>query len=66
MSPKYVTLSWCAEDVLTLAPRLTYEQAEEWLANNQKHIQDRLCELGWEVMETLLSMDGISLEEVDD
>jgi hypothetical protein len=63
MMTVYAKLSWCAEDVRTLAPTLTLKQAEDWLANNEKYIRDRLTELGWGVMETLLQMDGISLED---
>lgn len=37
---------------------MSTEEAEEFLRNNQKHIQDRLVELGWEVIETLLSYEG--------
>lgn len=51
---KFATVSWCAEDIQTLRPDWTTEQAEEWLLTNQRYIRDRLVELGWEVIETLL------------
>jgi hypothetical protein len=62
MIKKYAEISWTVFDVQTLAPSLTDEQAKDWLANNQNHIQDRLIEKGWDVIEDLLSSDGISLE----
>lgn len=51
---KYATVSWTAEDIQTLRPDWTPDQCEEWLESNQRYIQDRLVELGWEVIETLL------------
>jgi hypothetical protein len=54
---QYAELSWCAEDVQTLRPDLTEIEAENFLSRNEKHLRDRLCELGWGVMETLLAMD---------
>jgi hypothetical protein len=51
----YATVRWTVEDVLTLRTTWTEEQAEEWLSSNEKHIQSRLIELGWEVMESLMS-----------
>jgi hypothetical protein len=53
----YATLRWAPEDVLTLRPNWTLDRCEEWLEANQRHIQARLCELGWEVIETLLDGD---------
>lgn len=54
MSEHYATVRWTAEDVLNLRTNWTEEQAEDWLSNNEKYIQSRLIELGWEVIETLL------------
>lgn len=50
----YATVTWAPEDVQTLKPDWTLEQCEEWLEMNQKYVRDRLVELGWEVIETLL------------
>lgn len=55
---KYAKVEWTAEDVLTLRPEMTRDGAEEFLQGNQKYIQDRLVELGWGVIETLLEYDG--------
>lgn len=54
----YATVSWTVDDVLTLRPEMTRDAAEEFLQGNQKYIQDRLVELGWGVIETLLEYDG--------
>ena len=54
---KYAQLSWQAGDVQPFKPNWTLEQCEEWLEHNQKYIVDRLCELGFEVIETLLPVE---------
>jgi hypothetical protein len=54
----YAKVEWTAEDIKTLREDWTTEQAEEFLQNNQRRIQDRLVELGWDVIETLISIDG--------
>jgi hypothetical protein len=51
---KYATVTWTADDVQTLRPEWSTEKCEEWLEMNQRYIQDRLVELGWEVIEALL------------
>jgi hypothetical protein len=54
-------LSWTAPDVLTVAPKTwTEDQAEQFLVENGRRLQERLCELGYEVIENL-----IAEEEVD-
>ena len=50
----YAKVEWTADDILTLRPEWTKEQAEEFLEMNEKHIQNRLVELGWEVIESML------------
>lgn len=54
----YAKVEWTAEDIQTLREDMTVAEAEEFLQSNQKHIQDRLVELGWEVIESLLSYEG--------
>lgn len=54
----YAKVEWSPEDVLTLREDMSMEEAEEFLVANQKHLRDRLVELGWEVMESLLSCEG--------
>jgi hypothetical protein len=50
----YAKVVWTIDDIQSLRPEWSDEQCEEWLSDNQKHIQSRLVELGWEVIEILL------------
>lgn len=50
----YAKVEWSPEDVLTVRPRMSLEEASEFLQNNQRHIQDAMVELGWEVIKNLL------------
>jgi hypothetical protein len=54
MNNKYATVEWTVDDILTLRPEWTKERAEEFLDINEKYIQARLVELGWEVIESML------------
>lgn len=55
VSQKYHAISrWTADDVKTLRPDWSLEECAYWLAENERHIQDRLVELGWEVIGNLL------------
>lgn len=58
MKEEYAKVVWAPEDVQTLRPDMSLEDAAEWLESNQKYIQDRLVELGWDVIGSLLSYDG--------
>lgn len=57
----FADVKWTVEDVVDLAADLGYQidekQAKDWLNRNEKYIRDRLTELGWDVMETFMSMD---------
>ena len=55
---EYAKVIWRAEDVKSINGAWSLEKCEEWLADNQDNMEDRLTELGWEVMNTLLSMEG--------
>jgi hypothetical protein len=33
------------------------EKCEEWLQDNEENIKDRLTELGWEVIDSMLMME---------
>jgi len=59
----YAELAWRAEDVHYLKPSWTLPRCEEWLEDNEDNIKDRLTELGYEVIGTLLSMED---DEEDD
>jgi hypothetical protein len=50
---------WTAEDIQSLRENMTDEEAEEFLKKNQNRIQDRLVELGWDIIETLLDEEGL-------
>lgn len=54
---KYAKVEWTAEDVLTLRPDMGPTAAEEFLQSNERRIRDRLVELGWEVIESLLEYE---------
>ena len=57
-----VICTFVAEDVFSMFD-VTEAEAEEFLLNNQKHIEDRLCELGWGVIECLGDLDGLKKRE---
>jgi hypothetical protein len=54
---EYAKVVWRAEDVKAIKGAWSLEKCEEWLQDNDRHISDRLIELGWEVMDTLLQME---------
>ena len=54
---EYAKVVWRAEDVKAINGAWTLERCEEWLQDNERHISDRLIELGWDVMDTLLNME---------
>jgi hypothetical protein len=59
MSKKYYAeVCWAPEDVIGIAQdngiTITEKEAEQWLAENEQYIADRLVELGVDVIETLL------------
>lgn len=49
---------WVAEDIVDAFNRrgkkLSEAQAEEWLMDNASQIENRLTELGWEVIDALI------------
>lgn len=50
----FAIVAWTVEDIKTLRPKWTEERCEAFLVANERHIQDGLIELGWEVIEILL------------
>jgi hypothetical protein len=54
----YGRVEWTVEDVLSIRPEMSPEDAEEFLQSNEKHLRNRIVELGWEVLESLLSYEG--------
>lgn len=57
---EYAEIAWQVEDVRTLRPDISDEEARDFLKNNRNHIQDRLTEMGWDLLEILLNEDGIT------
>lgn len=55
---EYAKVVWRAEDVKSINGAWSLEKCEEWLQDNDDNISDRLIELGWEVMDSLLKMEG--------
>jgi hypothetical protein len=56
----YAVVTWTAKDVQCL-PRCknwSLQKCEEWLIDNEGRIEDRLTELGWEVLESFVGMEG--------
>jgi hypothetical protein len=50
----YAMTRWAAADVKSIKPRWSLTKCEQWLSDNERHMENRLVELGWEVMESLL------------
>jgi hypothetical protein len=63
---KFAQVTWTPADVQTLAPKMSEAEAEEWLYNNEGDIQDRLIEMGWEVISDLLAMSGIGTTDEEE
>jgi hypothetical protein len=55
----YAAVRWTPGDVQALRPNWNIEMCERWLTENQKYIQDRLVELGWDVISALLPPPSI-------
>jgi hypothetical protein len=55
---EYAKVVWRAEDVKSINGAWSLEKCEEWLQDNEDRIEERLIELGWEVMGALLSMEN--------
>ena len=55
---EYAKVVWRAEDVKSINGAWSLEKCEEWLQDNERHVSDRLIELGWDVMDTLLQMEA--------
>ena len=51
---EYAKVVWTAYDIKTLRPRWSLKRCEEFLAENEHHLRDRLIELGWEVLSCLM------------
>lgn len=52
---KFAEVVWRFEDVQELRPDWTKEQCEEWLGDNEKHIQEAMLSAGWDAISDLLT-----------
>jgi hypothetical protein len=52
---QFAEVTWSIEDLKTLQEDWTEEQLLEWMDLNEDHVRDRLIELGWEVIDTMIS-----------
>ena len=53
---KYAEMWWTAENVKAIRPDWSYEECEKALSKIEKRLNERCIELGWEVLDTLLSI----------
>lgn len=63
---QYAKVVWLAGDVQSLRPEWSEDQCKQWLAENEGTIQDRMVEIGWEVIEDLLGYDDDEDEYEED
>jgi len=58
----YAKCEWTADDVMTMAEELdismSEDEAESFLIRNQSNIRERMCERGWDAIQTLLEMES--------
>jgi hypothetical protein len=50
----YAIVTWRAEDVQSIKKDWSLARCEEWLEDNEDNLDDRLTELGWEVLDAFL------------
>jgi len=63
---EYAKVVWRAEDVQSIKKDWSLPRCEEWLEDNERHIADRLIELGWEVLDVLVRQRSYNEEEEAD
>jgi len=54
---KNAVIIWCDADIQQLKPEWSLNKCQEFLDRNARHIQDRLIETGWEVLESLINSE---------
>lgn len=66
MGRLYASLSWSVEDIRDhVDTKVDDEHLTVWLERNGKHLQERLCEKGHEVIKDLLAYDPPDAEPVE-
>ena len=63
----YAMARWHADDIKQHAKMrfdldITDEQAEEWLSMHESNIADRMVEMGWDVIDSLMSEEDFEDE----
>lgn len=56
MMEKYAEVAWCPADIKALNEHWSDEKCQEMLFKISSYLEDRLIELGWQVMEDLLDL----------
>ncbi len=64
---RFAHVSWNANDIIgtiqeTEEDEITVKQAEDWLTDNAKHIQDAMVRAGYDAIYDLLRMDPLEEE----
>jgi hypothetical protein len=62
----FATVGWTANDIQDLAPKMSDAEATAWLEKNEQRLKERLCELGWEAIQIMLTYDGMDTSEAED
>ena len=63
MKKEYARVVWRIEDVMDLF-EVTEDRAHEFLCNNERNMQDRMVEYGWQVLETCAEMEDLKRKEI--
>lgn len=50
----YAVVSWQIADIKRVKPHWSLEKCQDWLESNENRISERLIELGWEVIDSLM------------
>ena len=53
----YAKVMWSKHDVHSLRENWTLEECEEWLSENEGYLAERLTELGWDVIDNLITLE---------
>jgi hypothetical protein len=64
--PDAVYIVWHYDDVQSLCPQLSDEEAIEALQEVAENLKDRSTEEGWEILETLLEMHNYPTRSIDE
>ena len=63
MEKEYARVVWRVEDVMDLFA-VTEDKAHDFLCNNERNLQDRMVERGWEVLDTCGDMEGLERKQI--